>query len=381
MGNLPQILQSVTQTWAASRSFPIDLSFLNPMRDSVSAVIDELVIVANLAITTGSAGLRGGATASMFSQIVVNDQAGERVNLRGSSLRVIDQAEYGSGYQDPTTIPATQTAAQTRRLFLRIPFNPLKARRGRDTGLNLRGFLDGGRLQFTTSAALIPGMGANGGTIGSGDITVYAHIRDEGVREAKSRLVYQDEAITLVNYDYNVAGALRSLDWYNGEINEAAGTAWSAQTITSKTLELTQVPDYILQDRYQTFSKLPRSSPGVVGTVDTYAQTDVRLTGQSVPIVMPDDSQKIPEMLQMQTVNVRTSLSSITTSDLPQAIKSYITERSASVTARVLGVSDPTKAAGERGRIKAANGNPRGVGAFPANIARMMPLKIGKGQS
>jgi hypothetical protein len=373
-----QIYQSNTLTWAASKTFNVDMSFMNPGRDMVAPVVDELLFVLNISdIDTGTAGIRGGAFASAFSQILIKDQAGDRCNVRGSSLRIINQQEYGAGFQDPTAIAASQSNV-ARKLMLRVPFNPPKARRSRDFGLPLRGFLDGGKIAFTTSAALLPGMGADGGTISAATITVYAFVRDEGVREAKSRIVFEDESITLTNYDYNVSGALRYLIWYNGEINERGATAWSAQTISSKTIEMSQIDDFILQDRYQNFSKPARSSPGIVATADTYAQTDVCLTGQAVPIVVAEDDQKIPEMLQCQTFNVRTSLSSFTAADLPQVVKCYITERSAQVTARVLGVSDPGKAIGERGRVKAANGNARGVQAFPPNVTRMMPIKVGK---
>lgn len=374
-----QPFQSLTYTWAASKTFPIDLSFLNAARDMRAPVIDELVILLNITdIDTGTAGIRGGAMASAFSQILVNDQAGERVNLRGSSLRVIDQIEYGAGYQDPTSIAASQSNV-ARKVILRIPFNPVKSRRRRDFGLSLRGFLDGGKMQLATSAALLPGMGADGGTISAATITVYAWIRDEGVAEAKSRLCFFDESIAQTNFDYNVAGALRYATWYNGEINERTPTAWSAQTITSKTLELSLIDDFIFQDKYASHSKPPRSSPGTVATADTYAQTDVHLTGQAVPLYFPTEEQKIPDMPQMQTLNVRTSLSSITTADLPQVIKSVVTERAAAVTARVLGVSDPQAAVAKQGRVKTANGNPRGVGAFPPNVSKVMPVKITRG--
>jgi hypothetical protein len=375
-----QPFQSLTYTWAASKTFPIDLSFLNATRDMAAPVIDELVIVSVMAITTGSAGLRGGALASMYSQVLVQDQAGERVNVRGSSLRVIDQLEYGSGFQDVTSIAATQTTNQSRTLVLRVPFNPEKARRRRDFGLPIRGFLDGGKMQLVTSAALIPGMGANGGTIQSGTITVYAWVRDERVPEAKSRLCYLDESIAQTNFDYNVAGSLRYALWYNGEINEATPTAWSAQQLTSKTLELQLINDYVFQDKYATYQKPPRSSPGTVATADTYAQTDCVLTGQAVPIYFPNQEEKIPDMPQMQTLNIRTSLSSITTSDLPQVIKSVVTERSTNVTARVLGVSDPAAAVASSGRIKAASNDDLGVASFPPQIAKMMPIKLRKGR-
>lgn len=370
-----QPLQSLTYTWAASKSFPIDLSFLNAARDMNSPIIDELVIVAAVVLNTGSAGMRGGTLASMFSQVLVQDQAGIRANVRGSSLRVIDQVEYGAGFQDPTSIAATQTSV-SRKCILRIPFNPIKSRRRADFGLALRGFVDGGKMQLVTSPALLPAMGANGGTIQSGTITVYAIVRDEEGKEAKSRIVFEDESIAQTNFDYNFAGAARYALWYNGEINEATPTAWSAQQITSKTLELQLIDDFVFQDWYTSENLPPRSSPGTVATADTYAQTDCVLTGQVVPIYFPQFGQKIPDMPQMQTLNVRTSLSSITTSDLPQLIKSYISERSQNVTARVLGVSDPGGAVATKGRIKAANGKYLGIGSYPAEIAKFMPIKI-----
>ncbi len=376
-----QPYQSLTYTWAASKTFPIDLSFLNACRDQSAPVIDEIVIVAAINLKTGSAGLRGGAIASMFSQILVQDQAGERCNVRGSSLRVIDQLEYGAGFQDPTSMAVSITDSTARKLILRIPFNPEKARRRRDYGLPIRGFLDGGKMQLVTSPALLPGMGANGGTIQDGTITVYAWVRDERVPQAPSRIVYLDESVAQTNFDYNVAGSLRYALLYNGEINERTPTAWSAQQLSSKTLELQAIDDFVFQDKYSTYQKPPRSSPGTVATADTYAQTDTILTGQTVPVYFPNQEEKIVDMPQMQTLNLKTSLSSITTSELPQVIKCVITERSASVTARVLGVSDPAKAVADRGRIKAASGNSVGVGAFPPQLAKMMPVKITKGRA
>lgn len=374
-----QPFQSLTYTWAASKTFPIDLSFLNAARDMKAPVIDELTIILNITdIDTGAAGITGGCFPAFFSQILVQDQAGERVNVRGSSLRVIDQLEYGAGYQDVAAIDAN-ASNQTRKVILRVPFNPPKARRRRDFGLPLRGFLDGGKMQLVTSAALNPAMGATGGTISTAEIFVIAWVRDEMVPEAKSRIVWLDESIAQTNFDYNVAGALRYALWYNGEINEATPTAWSAQTLTSKTLEMQLINDYVLQDRATSYHKPPRSSPGIVGTADVYKQTDCVLTGQVVPIYVPSEEQKIVDMPQMQTLNVRTSLSSITTSDLPQVIKCVVTERSANVTARVLGVSDPAAALSKAGRIKTANGNPRGIDAFPPNISKMLPVKLQRG--
>ena len=374
----PTILTSVAQTWAASRTFPFDLSFLNPMRDAVAPVIDEFLLILNITSgATGTAGCRGGAFASAFSNVLVKDQSSERINVRGSSLRVINQQLYGSGFQDPAMVAAS-ASAQTRKLILRIPFTLPKARRPRDFSMPLRGFLDGGKLQVTTSAALLPGMGANGFTITTATIQLVAIVRDEGVREAKSTAIFCDEAISLPAYDYSFAGAAFMALAYNGEINESAATAWSAQTVSSRTLDMQQIDDYMLQDLYAIDARPPRSSPGVVGTADTYAQTDTVLTGQTVPVIWQAQDQKIPEMPQFQTLHYKTSLSSITTSDLPQMIKGYIVPRDASVTSRVLGVANPVDAIEKRGSIKAANGNARAVNAFPPNIARMMPVKVGK---
>ncbi len=375
-----QPFQSQTYTWAASKTFPIDLSFLNAARDMKAPVIDELTLVLNITdIDTGSAGILGGCFPAFFSQILVQDQAGERWNTRGASARVIDQIEYGCGYQDVAAIAASQSNV-ARKVLIRLPFNPPKARRRRDFGLPLRGFLDGGKMQVTTSAALNPAMGANGGTLAAATIMVVAWVRDEGVREAKSRLVFRDESINVPNFDYNIAGSLRYALAYNGEINEITPTAWSAQTVSSRTLELQQIDDFILQDRATGYHKPARSSPGIVATADAYKQTDCVLTGQVVPVYVPSEEQKIPDMPQMQTLNYKSSLSSITTADLPQMITSVVTERSANVTARVLGVSDPSAAVAARGRIKTANGNPKGVNAFPPNIAKMLPVKISRGQ-
>lgn len=370
-----QPYQSLTYAWAAQKTFPVDLSFLNAARDLSAPIIEELVIWFQAVITTSTGGMLGGALPTAFSQILVQDMVGERINLRGSSLRVVDQMEYGAGYQDVATIAASASNV-TRNLFLRIPFMPIRCRRRRDYGLSLREFVDGGKMQLVTSAALLPGSGATGGTIQSGNITLFAHIRDEGTKEAKSRLTFTDESINQVNFDYNVNGFLRALIWYNGEINEAASTPWASQTILSKTLEYQTLQDLLFQDWYVRESQPPRSDPGSVAAASVFKQTDVALTGQAVPLLFPYRDQKIPDMPKMQTVNIRTSLGSITTTDLPQVIKSIITERAASATARTLGRSDVGAAVAKSGRIKGANGNKVGIKSVPMDVAKVMPIKL-----
>ena len=55
---------------------------------------------------------------------------------------------------------------------------------------------------------------------------------------------------------------------YLGDIADASGllagsAAWSAQQLTSKTLEVQLIDDFVFQDKYASYSKPPRSSPGV----------------------------------------------------------------------------------------------------------------------
>lgn len=367
--------QLLTYPWAANKTFPIDLSGFNAARTLSAPVIEEFVIWAQVVINTGTAGMLGGALPTMFSQIIVNDLAATRYNVRGSSLRVIDQVEYGAAYQDVPAIAASQSTI-TRNLFLRVPFMPLRCRRRRDFGLSLREFLDGGKMQLTTSAALIPGAGASGATIQSGAITVFGHIRDEGSREAKSRFTWEDEAIAQTNFDYNFNGFARALLWYNGEVNEATAAPWASQTFISKTLEYNALQDIMLADWYARESLPPRSDPGSVAAASVYQQTDTILTGQTVPLLFPYRDQKIPDMPKAQTINVRTSLGSITTANLPQVIKCTLTARSANATSRVLGQSDVLTAVGKKGRIKGANGNNVAIASVPMDVAQVMPVKI-----
>lgn len=380
MGSRPITFQSLPYTWVASTTVPVDLSFLNPARAMVAPVIHGMRIRFVGTADTGSSGAPSRIFPQIFTQIQVADVAGDRCNLRGSSLRVVDQIEYGLGYSDctpTTTIAATQSGAALE-FWMRIPFRPMRAERRSDFGMPLREFLDGGKIQFGLGAALIQ---TNFMTTLTGTITVYVDIVDEGIPEAKSRICWTDQAISKTEDQYNVAGLARYLVAYNGEVNERVSTnpptAWTAaQTITSKTLELSQVVDTFFVDYYKQESFARVKDPGSVGTASVVATEDAVVLRQAIPFLLADDDESTASLPQMATVHYKTSLSSITTSDLPQMIVCSIQERSDAATARTLGADWRSRLG--KGYVAASDGNHRSIAAFSPGVQKFLPLRIAR---
>jgi hypothetical protein len=375
----PVTYQSLPYTWVASSSIFVDLSFLNPARAMKAPVVTGMRIRFSGTMDTGASGMPARCFPQIYSQIRVSDIAGDRVNMRGSSLRVVDQFEYGVSYSDctpTTTIAATQTAA-TLEFYLRIPFQPYRCQRREDFGMGLREFLDGGQIQIVTQTALI----ASGfGTTKTGTITVYVDIVDEGVAEAKSRITWFDQNISKSEDQYNVSGLARYLIAYNGEINERVSTQnptpWTAgQTVTSKTLEISQVVDSFYVDYYKQESRARIGDPGNSATASVVTTEDTVVQRQAIPFLIADADESTSSLPQMATVHYKTSLS-ITAADLPQLIACVVTERSDAATARTLGADWRQKIGQGKGVVGAADGNHRPVTSFNPAITKFLPLRL-----
>jgi hypothetical protein len=372
--------QSLPYTWAASTTLPFDLSFLNPARSMLAPVIWGVRLRFSGTAATGSSGGPARIFPQLYTQIQLADIAGDRVNVRGSSLRVIDQIEYGAGYSDctpTTTITSNATSTTALEFWLRLPFRPMRAQRRDDFGLPLREFLDGGKLQVVTAAA---NWATNFITTSNGTITAYVDVVDEGVPEAKSRLCWIDQNISKTEDQYNIAGLGRYVVAYAGEVLEQVSTklptAWSSQTVTSKTLELSQVQDTYFYDYYKQESTPRIADPGIPATASVVVPEDSVVNGLALPFLMADNDEATPSLPQMATVHYKTSLSSITTGNLPQMISSVVTERSDAATARTLG-ADWRQRLG-KGYVAAADGNHKPIGAFAPGIQKFLPLRIAR---
>jgi hypothetical protein len=218
-----------------------------------------------------------------------------------------------------------------------------------------------------------------GMTVVSANYYMLFMVVDEGAPEAKSRFVLRDQAITSADFaGYPIGGFLRTALWYNGEVNESAGTGWSAANYDSNTLGYIQQVDTDLRELFLRQHLAFRKDSGTITTASAIVDEDPVVTKQVVPLVWPQLRQKITDLPQMPTLHVRTS-GSITTSDLPKLITAVLEERNPTLTARVFGRSDVGAAIGAAGMVKTANGTKKGVREFPPDLANVLPVKL-KGQ-
>lgn len=371
-------LTSPPITWAPSATLPVDLNFLNPARSMSAPVIQQVRIRFKGVLATGTSGGPARTFPQIFSQIQLSDIAGDRCNVRGSTLRVIDLIEYGDGYTDafPTPTFGVSLAGQAFEFWLRIPFRPMKCSRRNDYGLNLREFVDGGKMQLQTNPAV---LATNFVTVTSGTITVFADVVDEGIPEAKSRIIWQDQQISKTEDNYNVSGLARYLVAYNGEGGEntttKAPTGWGAQNITSKTLELSQIPDMWFKDYYKQESHPSRADPGIPATASAYVTEDPVLLDQAIPFLNLDSDESISSLPQMATVHYKTDLGSLVTANLPQMIVCAITERSDAATARTLGGNWRSNLA-KKAYVIMADGSKRPITEFSGAIQKFLPFVL-----
>lgn len=292
-----QIYRSESRPWAIGATIAIPTSYLDPARKMVSPEIESIDIHATLLINT-AAGITflGGQGSQVFDKVQLADPAGDRLNLRGSSLRQVNLVEYGDGFLDPANIPASQTNA-VLDFYLRIPIHPLKARRRADFRIPLMEFLDGGSLNMYIHNSATLGALNSVGTVQSGTFELITRVVECRKRELKSRICWIDYDITQQEYSYGVGGSLRYAMAYVGELNEFSSTqvTWSTtQQITSRTLDLSNIPFTWFKADYvrKTFS-LNAANDGV--------QNNFLL-----PLLSAQQDQKIPQMADMSTVHFKT---------------------------------------------------------------------------
>lgn len=363
--------------WSASGGITFDIqSTLNEFRNWKFPCIHYAGIIFDVtSATTGSAGFVPRTLPRYIgSSIQLNDAGGPRVNMRASSLHNLCKSEYGLSYANIAAHAANDSTPFAIRAYLPIPIKPHKARRDRDFTVPVRDFLDGGQVFLTAGAATAQ---TNGLVIGAANYYMVFHIVDEGAPEAKSRFVLRDQAITSVDFaGYPIGGFLRQALWYNGEVNESAATPWSAQNLDSNTLGYIQQVDTDLRELYLRQHNAFRKDSGTITTASAIVDEDPVVTGQVVPLVWPQLRQKITDMPQMPTLHVRTSVGSITGSDLPKLITAVLEERNPTLTARTFGRSDVGAAIAAGGRVKTANGTKKSVKDFPADLANVLPVKL-----
>jgi len=366
------ILRSIPLNWVAGGALTFPLNFLDPPRSMRSPVIKNIAIRGNLTYNTGTSGGPARMLPMSLSRIRIADAGKDRVNMRGSSARILNQVEFGAAYQDGTNTAISQNGV-TQEFILNFPFNPWKSRRRNDYGIPLFELVDGGAIELNINPNAT--LATNYQTITSGTYQLFVDVDETRSREAKSRLCYRDVDISQTEFQVPIGGALRWFAFYYGEIGETTQAAFAAQNFTSQTLEYSILPQQILRNRYRIEQNSGIRTADAGGVT---AAEDVFSTLQAVMLQMVDADAKIPEMPQIASLHVQTDLT-ITTANLPKYIYSYISDRDPSIAARTLGAADPgTMQANlkQYGFVKAASGKMSPIGQWSADTTRAMPIKL-----
>lgn len=366
--------------YASGALLTVPTNFLDAARKLSAPVIEKLLIRINFAVTTGTSGSPLARLAEIFTAVKVQDQAGDRVNLRGTSLYRTNQIEHGLGYSDGADLAAS--GSPTGSFFMEVPLTPRKARRRNDYGMPLLEFLDGGQMsmQLSASASLGAAQEITAITGASTSFEVYALIREERRRELKSRVCWMDYDVTVSEYTYPINGSLRWFEYFVGEVAWHGGTTHVAQNITSRTVDLTLIPDVVLRKLYALESH-PQTGDGLgLKTAATVRNMDLAVAGYSIPAVFPRLDEKIVTEYDCTGFHFRTD-AAITTGNIPKMIYSVITDRQAALSAKTLGAPSQEKLAAaiaKYGRVKTALGGTSDTLAtsWAQNVVKRLPITL-----
>lgn len=370
------LLRSQPLAWAATTNLIFPLNFMDVARSMRAPLIKNIAIRYNLTYNTGTSGGPARLLPTSLTRIRFADATKDRVNVRGSSARVIQQVEFGVAYQDGTNTAASQTAV-VQEGFLNFPFNPQKSRRRNDYGIPLFEFIDGGAIELNTGAALLGG--AQNTTITSGTYQLFVDVDETRTRELKSRLCYKDVDITQTEFQVPIGGALRWFAFYGGEGGEPAQTALAAQNFTSQTLEYSIIPREVLRNRYRIEQKAGIRTADAAAAV---VAEDVFSTMQAVMLQMVDADAKIPEMPSVASLHVQTDGSIV--ANTPKYIYSYISDRDPSTSARTLDASSAGQmqdALAKHGTVKTSSGKVSPLAGWSQDSVRAMPVKLRRPQN
>lgn len=364
------LLRSQPLAWAASSNIVFPMNFLDPARGMRAPVIKNIALRANYTYNTGTSGGPARMLHMGLTRIRITDQSKDRVNMRGSSARLMQQIEFGAAFQDGTNTAASQTGV-TQEVWLNFPFNPWKSRRRNDYGIPLFEFVDGGGIELNTGAAVLT---TNYQTITSGTYQLFVDVDETRTRELKARLCFKDTDITQTEFAVPIGGALRWFSYYAGEGTETTQAPLAAQNFTSQTLEYSILAREVLRNKYR-IEQLSgfRTADAAAAT----AAEDVHQTMQAVLIHMVDADAKLPEMPQLTSLHVQTD--GAVPSTIPKYVFSYIADRDPNAAARTANASSPaelSKAIAQGGVVKTANGKLSPVGAWSPDASRVLPIKL-----
>ncbi len=360
-------LRSRAEAFALSGVISFDLSFLSAARHMAAPEVAALEIR-----ISGTVNSSAGTDASGFDacKLVDNFRFTDKdivVDCSGQGLRLNEIIELGERQVDMTTL-AAGAADAVRTFGIVIPFHLPKAERPRDTRVPLEHFLEGGQIDLAMPAALPTGW--DGFTAGT--VQLRALVVDGRRKELKSRLVIREEQVTLQEHWYGVNGSCRSLVLHS-KLTTTSQTSLAGFTVfNSTTLKLPpNAENDMLVRRYRL--------QGGGGVGFSTADPIIAATPLAVPLITPDQLQKIGAMPDLKTCHVLLNGAAPAGGRM---LISAIKDRNVDL-ALLVGqfgsLSDYQAALMQRGRVVSAKGKNVPATEFLANLVRRLPVEVGGG--
>lgn len=358
-------LRSNPETYSLSNQITFKLDFLAKARHMAAPVVDEIDIVLTGTVGGVTATALGRDTAKLYDAIKFRD-SDDVINASGAGMRVWEQGEIGAKQIDPATVASgsTNTAYNYR---LRIPFNsPYRAKRGADFSVPLAHFLEGGEFTIQTPAAVPTGFAA---VQADWKVQLFAYVRDERVRELKSRRRIREEAVASQEFDYQINGFLR---WaiLTSKLTTTAYTELLAlySTLNSRTL--------VWPASYQTFDLVDqyRYNTNHFATNDEFLLTAT--TAGALAIAAPDYGQPTGGLVEMKSLHVDLQAAVPTGGRL---LTDVVIDRNGDLAALVENYPSPGElqnAVTKFGQVNGGEGRDYPARTFNASLARKLPIRI-----
>lgn len=348
------------EAWSASGNVNPKTDFLKQARGKYKfPVVTKLMLRWQGSITMSVGNLNGEDNARFYSQVYVGDAHGERVNVTGVALRLINMIEFKSNFVDNAASPTSATY----EFWYALPLSPPGVKRARDFGIPLSEILEAGEFRISFSAAApITNL-----TINSGTLELWAYVEDQIDAELKSRCVYRtNTGVNKAEDYYQIGGALRMLALIAPNAGAAPGYQSFAtfDRITSRTLDYRRVRRTSLVQDYTLHAK------------PSLGSNDEFVSGTALLLVGPQMDDKTTALRMVDSLHLELDQTPPTGT---QMVYCYISERDPEVSSATLGFNDPQKMAAaidNGGEIKTASGKgTRDVNAWKPELAKILPVR------
>lgn len=372
----------------------IRTNFLNSAaRGFTAPIVDHFLVHLAVQVDTLAAGATAIDLIDLVRNIYVRDATGERVNVSGTEMWMINCLEHPNISMHPLRasggteqhymiqgVGATQNNV-TRDIWLRIPFRARKARARGDFGLPLRELCDVGEFNIDIRSSDFLGA-TRISSLDSVSMRVYAEVYEDRNPELKSRVNYKSWNLAQQEFWFPVNGALRWGGLAMGRkslVDAALPANWKTQRVTSSGLELYDHPAHILAAHM--LGEHERAATYGIGGLGQEFSEDPVTNAWFIPVYYPRTDEKLTILPQVESVHFKTDADIATlvaAGKTPSFLASYITTRSPQAGQLTLGADSPQDAINMTGAgaVVAADGKRLPLKAWADTLVARMPIKV-----